>query len=324
MLTSDRPELFPIRSFLRRGRPRHLYRTTLKAEWVNRCLVVPGKDKVTMDRSTSWTWRSGVLAGCFLICRLCAAQQAPPGPTPAPATPPSAPAQATPAPLPDAPGATPNPNQPTIAPDDIEPKRIMGLMPNFRSVSRGAVVPPTSVREKFRISTLDNFDYTSLFFAGVIAADSMATKATPEFHQGAAGFARYYWHTVADQSVENYFVEFIIPSINHEDSRYYAMGREGGGFFKRTGYSLSRIVVTRSDKGKPMFNYAEIVGSGISAPLSSLYYPSKERNIPTDFRNWGLDITYDAATFVFHEFWPDISNAVFGKKGSKAVTAAKP
>jgi len=93
--------------------------------------------------------------------------------------------------------------------------------------------------EKLVTATEDNYDYTSLFFAVFIAADSFATKSTPEFHQGAAGFARYYWHTVADQSVENYFVELIVPAVTHEDSRYYAMGREGGSFWKRAGYSLT-------------------------------------------------------------------------------------
>ena len=84
------------------------------------------------------------------------------------------------------------------------------------------------------MATWDNFDYTSLLFAGFIAADSFATKATPEFHQGAAGFARYYWHTVADQAIENYFVEVIVPTVSHEDARYYAMGKEGGGCMKGT------------------------------------------------------------------------------------------
>jgi len=271
-------------------------------------------------------WCSRTLSGFFplagffvLCCGLSAAQQGSPSPTPSAQTAP------TPsAPLPDAPSVTPGPNQPEIPPDEVEPKRIMGVMPNFRSVSAGAIVPKATTREKFLVSTQDNFDYSSLFFAGLIAGDSMATKSTPEFHQGAAGFARYYWHTVADQSIENYFVEFIIPTINHEDSRYYAMGRQGGGFWKRTGYSLSRLVVTKSDTGKPMFNYAEILGSGVAAPISSLYYPSQERTAPNILRNWGLDVTYDGVAFVFHEFWPDISAAVFGRKGSKSVPASSP
>lgn len=86
------------------------------------------------------------------------------------------------------------------------------MLPNFRSVSAGETVPEETPQEKFVTATLDNFDYTSLFFAGVIAANSFVTKATPEFHQGAAGYGRYDWHTVADQAVENYFVELIVPA----------------------------------------------------------------------------------------------------------------
>ena len=205
------------------------------------------------------------------------------------------------------------------SPDEAQPKRIMGLMPNFRSVSAGEIVPQETARMKLVTATQDNFDYTSLFFDGWIAADSFLAKATPEFHQGAAGYARYYWHTVADQSIENYFVELIVPAITHEDSRYYAMGREGGGFWKRTGYSLSRVVVTKTDTGGRTFNYSEITGSAVAAGISNFYYPTKEQTVSNAMQNWGLDITYDAVTFMFHEFWPDINRTVFGKKAVKAA-----
>ena len=225
--------------------------------------------------------------------------------------------QSPPAPLPDA----PVPSTSTVPSDQEQTKRIMGMLPNFRSVSAGTIVPKETPRGKFITATLDNFDYTSLFFAGVIAANSFVTKATPEFHQGAAGYARYYWHTVADQAVENYFVELIVPAITHEDSRYYAMGKQGGSVWKRAGYSLSRVLVTRTDAGKPTFNYSEGVGSAAAVSVSNFYYPTKEQTVGNGLRNWGLDITYDSVTFLFHEFWPDISNAVFGKKGSKAVAS---
>lgn len=195
----------------------------------------------------------------------------------------------------------------------------MGVLPNFRSVSAGAIVPKETARQKLATATQDNYDYTSLFFAGIIAADSFATKSTPEFHQGAAGYARYYWHTVADQSIENYFVELIIPSITHEDSRYYAQGPAGGGIFKRAGYSLSRALVTRTEADKPTFNYSEIIGSAAATSVSIFYYPAKERTVANGLRNWGLDVTYDSVTFVFHEFWPDIRHALFKDRASKAA-----
>jgi len=248
-----------------------------------------------MDRLTRSTRRSATFTLSLLAGSFCAAQT-PPTPQ-----------------LPE----TPTPATQTVPPDEQQTKRVMGIMPNFRSVSPGEKVPEPTVRQKFVTATQDNFDYSALLFSGFIALNAFVAKETPEFHQGAAGYARYYWHTVADQGVENYFVEFIVPAINHEDSRYYAMGRQGGGITRRSFYALSRAFVTRSDQGKPMFNYAEIVGSGVAVGISNFYYPTKEQTVSNGFRNWGLDVTYDSVTFLFHEFWPDISHAVFGNKFSK-------
>lgn len=194
----------------------------------------------------------------------------------------------------------------------------MGMLPNFRSVSAGDVVAQETTGQKFVTATLDNFDYTSLFFAGVIAADSFAFKATPEFRQGAAGYGRYYWHTVADQSIENYAVEMILPTLTHEDSRYFAMGKAGGGYWKRAGYSLSRALIARTDSGKATFNVSEVAGSALAAGISIFYYPSPERTVGNGLRGWGLNVTYDAVEFAFHEFWPDISHLVFRKKPTAA------
>ena len=221
-----------------------------------------------------------------------------------------------PAALPDAPAPAP-----VVQSDEIQTKRVMGIMPNFRSVTAGQVVPKATTREKFITATQDNFDYSALFFSGFIALNAFLAHATPEFKQGVGGYTRYYWHTVADQGVENYFVEFIVPAINHEDSRYYAMGRIGGGVPKRAGYALSRAFITKSDTGKPMFNYGEIVGSGVAVGISNFYYPTKEQTVANGFRNWGLDVTYDSVTFLFHEFWPDIANVLMGHKHVTPVVA---
>jgi hypothetical protein len=267
----------------------------------------------------------------ILVCRFCVGQQSSPEPNPPTQTSSaeSVPAQSSPAPatplqtesasLPDAPSVDPAPatTAPAVPAYEQQTRRIMGVLPNFRSVSAGANVPKETTREKLITATEDNYDYTSLLFAGFIAADSFATKSTPEFHQGAAGFARYYWHTVADQSVENYFVELIVPAVTHEDSRYYALGKEGGSFLHRASYSFSRVLITRTDTDKRTFNYSEVIGSAAAASVSSFYYPAKERTAGIGLRNWGLDVTYDAVTFVFHEFWPDIRHGVVGMFAKK-------
>jgi hypothetical protein len=101
-----------------------------------------------------------------------------------------------------------------------------------------------------------------------IAGITQGERATPEFHQGAAGYGCYYWHAFVDQADENYFVEGFMPIVLRQDARYYTLGR--GGFLHRIVYELSRGVVTRSNSGRPEPSYSEIIGAGASAGLQSL------------------------------------------------------
>jgi hypothetical protein len=187
--------------------------------------------------------------------------------------------------------------------------RILGIIPNFRSVSANVKLPPQSVKEKFVTASRDSFDYSAIVIPAAVAGFDLARNATPEFGHGGVGYGRYLWHSVIDQTSENYWVEFIVPAITHEDTRYYTLG--SGGFLKRTGYALSRAVITRNDAGKDVFNAGEVIGSGASAGMSNLYYPSGERTFGNTAEQWGLDVGIDAATFVFKEFWPDINHKLF-------------
>src|SRR5271170_1682337 len=154
-------------------------------------------------------------------------------------------------------------------------KRILGIIPNFRSVSADVTLPPQTAKEKFKVGLQDTFDYSNFIFVGAQAGLSQATNSYPAFHQGARGFGRYYWHTFADQADENLWVESLIPSALHEDDRYYTLGH--GGVFKRARYALSRAFVTRNDEVNETVNAGEIMGAGVAAGISSAYSPGKYR-----------------------------------------------
>lgn len=200
--------------------------------------------------------------------------------------------------------------QPSLA--GKQTKRILGIVPNFRSVSADTKLPPETVKEKFMESTQDSFDYSSFIFVGLLAGVAQAQNSYPEFHQGAAGFARYYWHTLADQADENYQVEFIFPTVLHQDSRYYTLGH--GGVLKRTLYSFDRVLITRSDSGRETFNASEIIGAGAASGISDLYYPSIERTWTKTGQRWLVNVSLDGATFIFKEFWPDLNDRFFHQK----------
>ena len=196
--------------------------------------------------------------------------------------------------------------------EGMQTKRILYIVPNFRAVSADQHLPPQTVPEKFKAAALDSVDYSSFIFVALQSGVAQARNATPEFHQGAAGYGRYYWHTYADYVDENLWVEFILPATLHQDPRYYTLGR--GGFAKRFTYSVSRIAITRTDTGHETFNSSEIFGAGTAAGISSLYYPSQERTFSKTFDLWMTNLTIDAGSSLFKEFWPDINNKFFHQK----------
>jgi hypothetical protein len=191
-------------------------------------------------------------------------------------------------------------------------KRILFIVPNFRAVSASQQLPPQTVKEKFKTATLDSLDYSSFIFVGGQAAVAQANNSYPEFRQGAKGYGRYYWHTLADAINENTWVEFIIPSLLHQDTRYYTLGK--GQFTKRLGYAFSRVAVTRSDSGHETFNFSEFLGAGAFSGISNLYYPSPERTLTKTYQRWVTNLAIDSCVFAFKEVWPDINNSIFHQK----------
>jgi hypothetical protein len=191
-------------------------------------------------------------------------------------------------------------------------KRILYIVPNFRAVSADQHLPPQTVKEKFKTAMLDSVDYSSFIFVGAQAGVAMASDSYREFGQGAKGYGRYYWHTLADTINENTWVEFLVPAALHQDTRYYTLGK--GAFVQRVGYAFSRVAITRTDSGHQAINYSEIVGAGAASGTANLYYPSQERTLTKTYQRWITYLAIDGGVFVFKEVWPDINNAIFHQK----------
>ena len=188
-------------------------------------------------------------------------------------------------------------------------RRILGIMPNFRSVSADTKFPPQSAKDKFVAAGQDTFDYSSFFIAGVQAGFAMNGKSYPEFHQGAVGYGRYYWHTLADTASENFMVGGVGPVLFHQDNRFYTLGH--GPLGRRALYAASRVLITRKDDGDNTFNYSEIIGAGAASGLSSTYYPTHYRTWTKVGQKWLTSCIIDSADFTFKEFWPDINKKIF-------------
>ncbi len=193
-----------------------------------------------------------------------------------------------------------------------QPKRILYIIPNYRAVSADANVPPLDVKGKFKLFFDDSFDYSTFVYIGILAGIEQADRNVPEFGDGADAYGKYYYHLFADQGVGNFFTEFALASAFKQDPRYFTLGR--GGFFKRTGYALSREVITRTDDGGSAFNFSEVIGNGAAAGISGLYYPAGYETWTKTGQRWADQLALDALFNVLKEFWPDIRHSVLHQK----------
>jgi len=230
-------------------------------------------------------------------------------------------------PLASDPAATPLPDKPTAAkPDEAagaqnkkddspaqQSSRMFWVVPNFGAVNADTQLPPLSTRGKFVLAAKDSVvDYSSYTWAGILAGQAMLLNSDPELGRGIKGYGRYYWRTFTDGVSGTFFTEAIVPAITHEDPRYYTMGK--GGFFRRTGYAISRAFVTKTDSGGTAFNWSEVAGNGLEAGLSNAYYPPQERGLGQTALNWGTQMESAVLNHIFQEFWPDIRKKILRRK----------
>lgn len=183
--------------------------------------------------------------------------------------------------------------------------RLFYAMPNFMTVREVDGLPPLTSAEKFSVVARGSFDYFQGVWYGALAGISQAENSEPSFGQEAQGYGKRYGTAVADGTIEDFMTGAILPSVLHQDPRFFQSGQ--GGFWRRTGYAISRIFVTRGDSGRRQFNFSEVVGSGLAAGISTYsYHPRADRTFSNTASVWGTQIGYDALTIVVKEFWPDI------------------
>jgi hypothetical protein len=189
-----------------------------------------------------------------------------------------------------------------------QPKRILGVMPNYRAVSAGAIPPPPTPKQAFIIATQNSLDYSAFIFVGITSFLAESTDAHPALGKGLPGFGRYYWRGFLDKTDGNYLVIFALPTVLHEDERYYARGE--GNFFKRGIYAGTRILITPDYHGHNTFNASDVFGRAMAQGISLSYYPRSDRTIGALAVKYGWAMGRDALTNVFREYWPDIATHV--------------
>jgi hypothetical protein len=190
-----------------------------------------------------------------------------------------------------------------------QPKRILGFMPNFRSVSGGAVAPPPTWGHNFHVATRQSFDYSSFIFLGITSLSAQAINAHPSLGTGPSATWAYTWRGFLDKTNGTYLGAFLMPSLLREDTRYFAMGNERS-IPIRILYVMSRQVVARTYHGHQTPNIAGLSAKILTQIISRTYYPAGSTDFGVLATKFGYATMRDISFTAVREFYPDIAGHV--------------
>jgi hypothetical protein len=199
------------------------------------------------------------------------------------------------------------------ATQEPESKRILGIIPNFRTATLPSPYKPLTPGEKFKIATEDSFDRGTIALGLIFGAYGQMTASNRAYGDGAAAYARYAAAAYADFVIGDYMTEAIYPTLLHQDPRYFRRGTGSG--LSRFGYAVGQIFWTHNDSGRTQFNFSEICGNSTAVAISNAYYQNA-RTAQDAGVQLGVQLGVDAASNVLKEFWPDIKKKAGWLRGS--------
>ena len=166
---------------------------------------------------------------------------------------------------------------------------------------------PLSNKEKFQLFERDMIHWGTHVSLLLDSGISAALADRRYLGVGASGYFSTYGMNAADETNFVLFNGFLFPTLFHEDPRYIPL--DHGSVSQRLAYSFTRIVVVRSDSGKPKFNESRLLGTLISTSISSAYYSKvgADVSIKGNFADFGINIASEAAFDILKEFWPDVA-----------------
>lgn len=191
----------------------------------------------------------------------------------------------------------------TSKPIEPESKRILWIIPNYRTSPSLQNYEPLTTREKFKVASEDAFDPGTVALSAVFGAQAQLTNANRSFGQGVSGYSKYFATAYGGFAIGDFMTEGIFPTILHQDPRYFRRGTGSG--WSRLGYAMGQIFWTQCDSGRKQFNYSEVVGNSTAVAISQAYY-ADNRTASDAVSSLGVQLSVDMAANVLKEFWPDL------------------
>ncbi|GAC1420667.1 MAG: hypothetical protein NVSMB62_14820 [Acidobacteriaceae bacterium] len=180
-----------------------------------------------------------------------------------------------------------------------EKQRVFGVFPNFYT-SYIWTAQPMPTAQKYKLAGRALIDpFTFLIVAGLASAEQY-NGTYPGYGPGIEGYGQRFGAALADATTSRILGSAILPSILHQDPRYFYQG--SGGVTSRTLHAFASTFVTRGDNGRNQPNYSHLLGSLVAGAVSNAYHPESSRGTKQTFQTFGITVTGNLIGNLFREF----------------------
>lgn len=200
-----------------------------------------------------------------------------------------------------------------------EKQRVFGVMATFNTTNNKDALPLTP-GQKYQLFIKSATDPWPFLLTAFSAGIDQAQGSFPEYGGGIGGYAKRYGADYTTYFVGNFFGNAVLPSLWHEDPRYFQKGT--GSATSRALWAASSTIWCKRDNGTWGPNYANIVGNLMGAAISNVYYPQSDRTVGGTFER-GITVSAEGIVGAeVIEFWPDIARHYKRKHAEKLARQA--
>jgi hypothetical protein len=188
-----------------------------------------------------------------------------------------------------------------------EKQRLLGVFPEFY-VSYIWNAAPLTAKQKFKLAWKDSTDPVSFSLVTAVAGYEQARDNLRDYGQGMEGFGKRFGANYADSVSWDLIGGAILPSVLHQDPRYFIKGT--GSNRSRALHAMEFPFICRGDDGRSQPNFSSLGGTFASAEISKLYLPSSTSKNATG-SNILLGIVLSSVTNLITEFvFPHVTTSI--------------
>lgn len=195
---------------------------------------------------------------------------------------------------PNQPGAHPNPCSELVYP--------------YEHFLDDKFVVPLTWQEKGYLALHQWSDPSNLMTIAGISAINIAADSHTAYGPGFQGWATLTGVSLSQDATGQFFGNFLIPSLAHQDPRYFRMGK--GSIPRRIGNAVSQTYWGNRDGGGRMPNYGVLLAYPIASVISNLYVPGIEGDARSTTKRVFIGYALEPVNNLVSEFLPDLARHI--------------